>query len=86
MTVSRPTAPFPTRYRLDGDDRVFLAFRTDTCDGRVLLLLVEDSEDQHPFDVVSIHLDDARLHAATPSPPPQEGKPAKETERSAAPC
>ena len=60
------SAPFPTRYLVDGDDRTFLAYRTTTSfDDRVLLLLVEDSEDQHPFDVVSIHLDDPKLSVET---------------------
>ena len=58
--------PPPVRYRLDGDARVFLCFRTGWSDGRMMMLLVEDSE--HPLDVVAVMLDDKRLSVAETLP------------------
>lgn len=68
------TAPYPTRYLIDGDERVYLACRTTTTEQqRTLLLLVEDTDEQHPLDTVAIHLDDPRLRVA-PSPAREPGK------------
>lgn len=81
-------APEPVRYRIADDRRDYLCFRTTpSLDGRTLLSLIPDSygEKQHPFDVVSIHLDDERLHAA-PSPEPVAGGPARKDGGSSDAC
>ena len=51
----------PIKYLLENDEREYLAFRTENVDGRLLLMLVPDSDDQHPLDVVSIFSDEERL-------------------------
>jgi hypothetical protein len=56
--------PYPTRYSIKGDDRVYLAFRTEQVDGRILLSLIPDMLEQHPFDVATVFLDEPRLHLA----------------------
>lgn len=59
------SARLPTCYRVDGlPYGTLLCFRTtDEPDGRTLLSLIPDAEEQHPLDVVSIFLDDPRLQA-----------------------
>lgn len=59
--------PTPRRYGVRGlPAMTYLCFRTEEVDGRELLSLIPDSEDQHPFDVASIFLDNPDLYEVDP--------------------
>lgn len=56
------TAPVPRRYRYGAVAVPLLIFRTEyQPDGRILVSLVPDNPEQHPFDVVTCHLDNPSL-------------------------
>ena len=55
------TARTPRRYRLGNLPETYLAFRSTDENGRELLSLIPDTEEQHPLDVAASFLDNPDL-------------------------